>query len=77
MRISGIGGSAGAHKAPQQLWPDVRCARGGVLDVVEYTNPIDDEKMGLHKVAKYYYYPGWEGQVWVGHFISCKKWKSA
>jgi TRAP-type mannitol/chloroaromatic compound transport system substrate-binding protein len=21
--------------------------------------PYDDEKLGLHKVAKYYYYPGW------------------
>ena len=80
MRISGIGGQVLARMGvlPQQLAAsDVYAAlERGVLDAVEYTNPIDDEKMGLHKVAKYYYYPGWwEGQVQVGHFISRKKWE--
>jgi TRAP-type mannitol/chloroaromatic compound transport system substrate-binding protein len=48
----------------------------GIIDAVEYTTPVDDEQMGLHKVAKYYYYPGWwEGSVQVGHFINRKKWE--
>ena len=30
-----------------------------VLDAAEWVGPHDDEKLGLHKVAKFYYYPGW------------------
>ncbi len=31
----------------------------GTLDAAEFVGPLDDEKLGLNKVAKYYYYPGW------------------
>jgi TRAP-type mannitol/chloroaromatic compound transport system substrate-binding protein len=31
----------------------------GTIDAVEWVGPHDDEKLGFHKVAKYYYYPGW------------------
>ncbi|QIK37278.1 TRAP transporter substrate-binding protein [Caldichromatium japonicum] len=31
----------------------------GTIDAAEWTVPYDDEKLGFHKVAKYYYYPGW------------------
>ncbi|MGL5735420.1 MAG: ABC transporter substrate-binding protein, partial [Beijerinckiaceae bacterium] len=32
------------------------------IDAAEFVGPADDEKLGLHRVAKYYYYPGfWEG----------------
>lgn len=30
----------------------------GVIDAVEWVGPFDDEKLGLNKVAKYYYAPG-------------------
>jgi TRAP-type mannitol/chloroaromatic compound transport system substrate-binding protein len=30
----------------------------GTLDAVEFTSPVDDETLGLNKVAKYYYAPG-------------------
>ncbi|AYQ27756.1 MULTISPECIES: TRAP transporter substrate-binding protein [unclassified Polaromonas] len=30
----------------------------GVIDAVEWVGPYDDEKLGLNKVAKYYYAPG-------------------
>lgn len=30
----------------------------GTLDAVEFTSPVDDETLGLNKVAKYYYSPG-------------------
>ncbi|MEX2374201.1 MAG: TRAP transporter substrate-binding protein DctP [Dehalococcoidia bacterium] len=30
----------------------------GTLDAVEFVGPYDDEKLGFHKVAKYYYSPG-------------------
>ncbi len=31
----------------------------GAIDATEWIGPYDDEKLGFHKVAKYYYYPGW------------------
>jgi TRAP-type mannitol/chloroaromatic compound transport system substrate-binding protein len=31
----------------------------GAIDAAEWVGPYDDEKLGLHKIAKYYYYPGW------------------
>lgn len=31
----------------------------GVIDATEWIGPYHDYKMGFHKVAKYYYYPGW------------------
>jgi TRAP-type mannitol/chloroaromatic compound transport system substrate-binding protein len=31
----------------------------GAIDATEWIGPYDDEKLGFHKIAKYYYYPGW------------------
>jgi TRAP-type mannitol/chloroaromatic compound transport system substrate-binding protein len=31
----------------------------GVIDASEWIGPHDDMKLGLHKTARYYYYPGW------------------
>ncbi len=31
----------------------------GVIDAVEWVGPYNDLALGLHQVAKYYYYPGW------------------
>ncbi|WP_043361062.1 TRAP transporter substrate-binding protein [Belnapia sp. F-4-1] len=31
----------------------------GVVDGAEWVGPHDDEKLGLARVAPYYYYPGW------------------
>jgi TRAP-type mannitol/chloroaromatic compound transport system substrate-binding protein len=31
----------------------------GVIDSAEWVGPHDDMKLGLHKTARYYYYPGW------------------
>jgi TRAP-type mannitol/chloroaromatic compound transport system substrate-binding protein len=31
----------------------------GVIDAAEWVGPYDDMKLGLHKAARYYYYPGW------------------
>ncbi len=31
----------------------------GVIDATEWVGPFHDYKMGFHKVAKFYYYPGW------------------
>jgi TRAP-type mannitol/chloroaromatic compound transport system substrate-binding protein len=31
----------------------------GVIDAAELSGPHSDMKLGLHKTARYYYYPGW------------------
>src|SRR5678816_3765823 len=31
----------------------------GTIDAAEWVGPYDDEKLGFHKVTKFYYYPGW------------------
>ena len=79
MRIPGFGGSIMSRLGvlPQVIAAgDTYAAlERGIIDAVEYTTPVDDEQMGLYKVAKYYYYPGWwEGSVQVGHFINKQKW---
>ena len=45
----------------------------GTLDAVEFVGPYDDEKLGLNKVAPFYYYPGWwEGGAELEFFINTK-----
>jgi TRAP-type mannitol/chloroaromatic compound transport system substrate-binding protein len=62
-RIGGMGGQVLAKLGvvPQQIAAgDVYPAlERGTLDAAEFVGPYDDEKLGLHRVAKYYYYPGW------------------
>jgi TRAP-type mannitol/chloroaromatic compound transport system substrate-binding protein len=45
----------------------------GTIDAVEWTVPYDDLKLGFHKVAPHYYYPGWwEGGAQLDLFINQK-----
>jgi TRAP-type mannitol/chloroaromatic compound transport system substrate-binding protein len=47
----------------------------GTIDAAEWVGPYDDEKLGLSKVAKYYYYPGWwEGGLTNHLMINLAKW---
>jgi TRAP-type mannitol/chloroaromatic compound transport system substrate-binding protein len=47
----------------------------GVIDAAEWVGPYDDEKLGIYKVAKFYYYPGWwEGGTLLHLMISLPKW---
>ncbi|VWX61955.1 conserved exported hypothetical protein [Burkholderiales bacterium 8X] len=62
MRVPGLVGKVYAKLGvtPTQLpGSDVYPAlEKGVLDAAEFVGPYDDEKLGLSKVAKYYYGPG-------------------
>lgn len=67
IRFYGIGG-----KVLQKLGASVQLLAGGdifpamargVLDATEYSMPTLDEKLGLYRVAKYYYFPGWHQQT--------------
>ncbi|NJC25938.1 TRAP transporter substrate-binding protein [Neolewinella antarctica] len=63
MRIPGLAGKAlekagGAsiNVAPGELYTNLE---RGVIDATEWVGPYHDYKLGLNKVAKYYYTPGW------------------
>ena len=60
---------------PQQLGAgDIYTAlEKGVIDAAEFVGPYDDEKLGLNKVAKFYYFPGWwEGCATLTLFLNPK-----
>jgi TRAP-type mannitol/chloroaromatic compound transport system substrate-binding protein len=49
----------------------------GTIDAAEWVGPYDDEKLGLSKIAPYYYYPGWwEGGAMLHNFINLEKWNA-
>jgi TRAP-type mannitol/chloroaromatic compound transport system substrate-binding protein len=80
-RIGGLGGLVLAKLGvvPQQIAAgDVYPAlERGTLDAAEFVGPYDDEKLGLSKVAKYYYAPGWwEGGAMLHLVINLEKWNA-
>lgn len=49
----------------------------GTIDAAEFVGPYDDQKLGLHKVAKFYYSPGWwEGSAQMTALINVKAWEA-
>jgi TRAP-type mannitol/chloroaromatic compound transport system substrate-binding protein len=79
-----IGGYAGRvlqklGAVPQQIaGGDIYPAlEKGTIDAAEWVGPYDDEKLGLQKIAPYYYYPGWwEGGALIHNFINIEKWNA-
>ena len=81
MRIPGLGGQilAKLGAVPQTLvGTDIYPAlERGALDAAEWVGPYDDEKLGFHKIAKNYYYPGfWEGGPQLSFYVNLAKWNS-
>ena len=79
-RISGLGGSilAKLGAVPQQVGGgDIYPAlERGTIDAAEFNGPYDDEKLGLYRVAPYYYYPGfWDGTSLEHFFINVEQWE--
>ena len=63
MRIPGLGGEVlrRAGGTPVNL-PGAELfssLKSGAIDATEWVGPYNDLAKGLHKAAKYYYYPGW------------------
>jgi TRAP-type mannitol/chloroaromatic compound transport system substrate-binding protein len=49
----------------------------GTIDAAEWVGPYDDLKLGLNKVAPYYYYPGWwEGGPQMDLYVNQKAYDS-
>ena len=63
MRMPGLGGQVmkGLGVKAQNLPPAeiVPALERGGIDAAEWTNPYEDEKLGINKVAPFCYYPGW------------------
>ena len=78
-RIGGLGGMVlaklgviGQQIAGGDIYPALE---RGTIDAAEWVGPYDDEKLGLNKVAKFYYYPGWwEGGPQLSTVVNLKKW---
>jgi TRAP-type mannitol/chloroaromatic compound transport system substrate-binding protein len=63
MRIPGLGGEvlkrAGGTPVNLPGGELFTAMQSGTIDATEWVGPYNDLAFGFHKVAKYYYYPGW------------------
>ena len=63
MRIPGLGGQVmNKLGVTVQVLPGgeiFQALQSGAIDAAEWVGPYDDQKLGFHKVSKFYYYPGW------------------
>jgi TRAP-type mannitol/chloroaromatic compound transport system substrate-binding protein len=72
MRIPGLGGEvmqrAGATQVTVPASEIFTALQTGAIDAAEWVGPYNDLSLGLHKAARYYYYPGWHEP---GPLIEC------
>ncbi|NOQ16574.1 MAG: twin-arginine translocation signal domain-containing protein [Methyloprofundus sp.] len=63
MRIPGLGGEvlrrAGGTTVNMPGGELFTSLQSGAIDATEWVGPYNDLAFGFHKVAKFYYYPGW------------------
>jgi TRAP-type mannitol/chloroaromatic compound transport system substrate-binding protein len=76
-RIAGLGGRVfqriGAVPTlvpASDIYPSLE---RGTIDAAEFVGPYDDEKLGFHRVAKYYYGPGFWEPCARGHLVIGQK----
>ena len=79
MRLSGFAGRVIAKLGgvPQNIpgGEIYQALERGTIDATEWVGPYDDLKLGFHKVAPFYYYPGWwEGGAQVSLYVNDKAW---
>ncbi len=77
MRISNLAGAVATRLGvvPQTIpGGEVYTAlEKGTIDSAEWVGPYDDQKLGFHKVAKFYAYPAWwEGGPQLSLYVSSK-----
>ncbi|MGB3388525.1 MAG: TRAP transporter substrate-binding protein [Pseudaminobacter sp.] len=80
MRMPGLGGEVlsalGAtivNLPGGELLPSMQ---SGAIDACEWIGPYLDQAFGFHKVAKYYYYPGWQEPSGINDlFVNMAEWE--
>ena len=80
MRIPGLGG-----EVMSRLGVAVQVLAGGeiyqalergAIDATEWVGPYDDERLGFHQVAEFYYYPGWwEPGPSLSFYVNARAWE--
>ncbi len=75
LRIGGFGGKVFGRMGgvPQNIpgGEIYQALEKGTIDAAEFVGPYDDQKLGLNKVAPFYYYPGWwEGGPQLDAFVN-------
>jgi TRAP-type mannitol/chloroaromatic compound transport system substrate-binding protein len=80
MRIAGLGGeimSALGVAARQLPGGEILGAmKSSAVDAAEWVGPYDDEKLGLHNAANYYYFPGWwESNAMFSFIVNIREWE--
>ena len=77
MRIPALGGKVVARASAIVVTLPASQIYGalerGVIDTSEYLGSYDDMILGLHKTARYYYYPGWHQPGTTTEFVFNKK----
>jgi TRAP-type mannitol/chloroaromatic compound transport system substrate-binding protein len=72
MRIPGLGGEVMQRAGVTQITVPgseiFTSLQTGAIDAAEWVGPYNDVSLGLHRVARYYYYPGWHEP---GPMIEC------
>lgn len=81
MRIGGFAGKVIERlgSVPQNLpgGEIYQALEKGTIDAAEWVGPHDDQKLGFHKVAPYYHFPGWwEGGPQLDFYINQKAYDS-
>jgi len=80
IRVGGMAGDilAKLGAVPQRIADDGlrQALEQGTIDAAEWGGPHDDLRLGLHKGAKYYYYPGfWEASAQVSCYVNRRAWE--
>jgi len=79
MRIPGLGGQVmdamGVNVQVLAAGEIYTALERGALDATEWSGPYDDERLGFHKVASNYYFPGWwEPAPGLSFYINQDQW---
>lgn len=79
IRLPGLGGRVwhAAGAVPQMIPPgEIYLAlERGTIDAAEWAHPFDDERVGFHRVARFYYFPGFhESSAPIGFLVNSRAW---
>lgn len=81
LQVSGLGARVlhALGAVPQQLPAGEMAAalERGTLDAAEWVGPHDDRRLGLNRVTRHYYYPGWwEGGAQLSLYCNARAWRN-